>query len=93
MEKAKKGQAYNIATGHGITNRELVELIAAKTGNADSNIVFGSYPPGYPCRPLVSDQPYIVLDSTRARNELGWAQKVDLDQGLRNSVQYWKEVI
>jgi nucleoside-diphosphate-sugar epimerase len=41
-------------------------------------------------RPLISDQPYIVLDSTRAKEELGWRPKIRLEEGLQMVVDYWK---
>jgi UDP-glucose 4-epimerase len=84
------GKVFNFGSGVGISNRDLA-LLCSKILHYDaSNIVFGSYPPGYPMRPLVSDQPYIVLDSTRAREELSWRPKVRLEEGLQMAVDYWK---
>lgn len=93
MEKGRKGQAYNIATGQGIKNRYLAERIAEQVGYGKNKIVFGSYPPGYPLRPIVSDQPYIVLDSTKAKRDLGWKCKVSLESGLEKTIKYWQNAI
>jgi nucleoside-diphosphate-sugar epimerase len=90
IKKGKKGQAYNIGRGEEITNRFLAEKIAESIGYDRSKIVFGSYPPRYPLRPFGSDQPYIVLDSTKARLELDWSTHVDLDEGLEKTIDYWK---
>jgi len=90
MERGKKGEAYNIGTGKGIKNRQLAETIADMVGYDKNKIVFGSYPPGYPSRPLISDQPYIILDFTKARRELDWSAKVQLEDGLERTIEYWR---
>lgn len=93
MEKnSSKGEAYNIGSGYGITNRDLAQKIA-KIINYTSKISLGAYPPSYPIRPVISDQPYLVLDSTKIRKELGWAQTINLDQGLHDVVNYWRNKI
>lgn len=85
-----KGQVYNVGTEVGTSNRELAEMIAEKIGYDKKRIVFGSYPPGYPYRPPISDQPYIVLDSAKIKKELGWAPKVSLSEGLDKVISYFK---
>lgn len=90
IKKGKRGQAYNIGSGEGIRNRYIAEKIADKIGYDKNKIVFGSYPPGYPLRPIVSDQPYIILDPTKAKRELNWSTQVDLGEGLEKTISYWK---
>jgi len=85
-----KGQVYNVGTGVGISNKELAERIAEKIGYDKKRIVFGSYPPGYPYRPPISDQPYIVLESSKIRKELNWAPKVPLSEGIAKVISYFK---
>jgi len=85
-----KGQVYNIGTGVGTSNKELAEMIAEKIGYDRKRIVFGSYPPGYPYRPPISDQPSIVLDSNKIKKELDWAPKVSLSEGLNEVISYFK---
>ena len=89
--KRAKGQVYNIGTGIGVSNKELAEMIAERIGYDKKRIVLGSYPPGYPYRPQISDQPYIVLDSSKIREEVGWAPKVSLNEGLDRVVSYFKK--
>ena len=83
-------QLYNVGTGIGVTNRELAELIAQKIGFDPNKIKFRSYPPGYPFRPFASDQPYIVLDATKIRNELNWAPKLNLSEGIDKTITYFR---
>lgn len=91
MEKEKvSGHVFNVGSGCGISNRELA-LKVSEIINFDGKIVTGTYPPRYPTRPVISDQPYLVLDSTKIGKELGWAPKVSLDESLREIVKYWRE--
>ncbi len=85
------GQVFNAGTGMGVTNKELAEMIARKTGFDLKKIKYGAYPPGYPYRPVISDQPYLVLDSNRINKVLGWAPKVTLDKGLEKVIAYFAE--
>jgi nucleoside-diphosphate-sugar epimerase len=91
----KKGEAdreiFNVGTGVGVSNHELAELIAKKTKFDVKKIRLGSYPPGYPYRPLASDQPYIVLDSTKIRKILHWSPTVSLDEGIDRVIAYFKK--
>lgn len=85
-----KGEVFNVGTGVGTNNRELAERMADKIGYDKNNMVLGSYPPGYPYRPLVSDQPYIVLDSTKIKTKLGWKPNVSLENGLDRVISYFE---
>jgi len=86
-----KGQIYNVGTGVGTSNKELAEMIAEKIGYDKRRIVFGSYPPGYPYRPPISDQPSIVLDATKIKKELNWAPKISLSEGIDKVVSYFQK--
>jgi nucleoside-diphosphate-sugar epimerase len=83
-------QVFNAGTGEGITNRQLAEIVAQKTGYK-KKIKFGSYPPGYPFRPVISDQPYLVLDATKIKKALNWAPTVSLSEGLNRTISYFKQ--
>jgi len=85
-----KGNAFNIAGGIGYTNKEWTLKIAKLIGFPEEKIHFGEYPPGYPYRPLSSDQPYLVLDSSKAQKILGWKQTVPIEEGLKRTIEYWK---
>ena len=86
-------QVYNVGTSNGISNKELAFIIAKKTGFDTKNITVGSYPPGYPYRPQISDQPSIVLDSRKIRKELNWEPKVSLDEGLDRIISYYRDLL
>ncbi|MEK6945636.1 MAG: SDR family NAD(P)-dependent oxidoreductase [Nanoarchaeota archaeon] len=85
-----QGNAFNISGGKGITNKEWASKIAKLIGFPESKLHLGEFPPGYPNRPLASDQPYLVLDSARARKILHWEQTVSPEEGLKKTIDYWK---
>jgi GDP-4-dehydro-6-deoxy-D-mannose reductase len=84
------GGVYNAGSGKGITNRDLALLVAKIIGYDERRITFGSYPPGYPMRPVQGEQPYIVLDASKITRELGWKAEIDLEHGIKDTVSYWK---
>ena len=86
-----KGHVYNVGTTIGVSNRDLALMIARKVGFNTKNIIVGSYPPGYPYRPQISDQSSIVLDSTKIRKELNWKPTVSLDEGLDRTIAYYQK--
>jgi UDP-glucose 4-epimerase len=87
------GQVYNVGTTIGVSNRELATMIAKKIGFDMKNVVMGSYPPGYPFRPQVSDQPSIVLDSAKIRKDLKWAPILTLNEGLDKVIAYFQATL
>lgn len=86
-----RGQAFNIAGGRGFSNKEWALKVASVVEFSEKKIHFGEYPPGYPTRPIKSDQPYLVLDSSKARKILGWKQHISPEDGLKKTVSFWKE--
>jgi GDP-4-dehydro-6-deoxy-D-mannose reductase len=85
------GQVFNAGTGIGVTNRELAQMIADKIGYDRKKIKLGSYPPGYPFRPVISDQPCIVLDAAKIKRALNWSPHVNLSEGLDKVITYFRE--
>jgi nucleoside-diphosphate-sugar epimerase len=85
------GQIFNVGTGIGITNKELAEIIAKQIGFDSKKMKFGSYPPGYPYRPIISDQPYIVLDAAKIKKMINWSPTLDLKDGIAKTISYFKK--
>jgi UDP-glucuronate decarboxylase len=74
----------NIGNPHEIPVRELAERVIALT-NSGSKIVH---------RPLPQDDPMQRCpDITLARQVLGWAPKVSLDEGLRRTITYFDDLL
>jgi dTDP-glucose 4,6-dehydratase len=75
---------FNIGNPHERTVDELAERILKLTG---SKSVIEH-------RPLPEDDPRVRCpDITRARTLLGWQPEVDIDDGLVQTIEYFKEVL
>jgi len=87
-KESAEGEVFNVSPGNPISNIDLAKKLANMI-HFTSQIVEGSYPPGYPMRPAKLDTKYIVLDSSRIM-KLGWKPSVTLDEGLSMAVDYWR---
>jgi nucleoside-diphosphate-sugar epimerase len=74
----------NVASGEGVAVRDVVELIARHSGRTDLLDVGA-----LPMRP--GDPPALVADVTRLREEVGFVPRVALEDGLRETVAWWRE--
>lgn len=83
------GNVYNVSPGNPVTNADVSKRLASLTG-FKGNVVLGSYPPGYPQRPKSQDPAYLVLDSSRIMNDLGWKPEYSLDEGLKAAIDMWR---
>jgi nucleoside-diphosphate-sugar epimerase len=83
------GEVFNVSPDNPVTNEELASILS-KVTEFKGKLAFGSYPPGYSSRPIAQDPDYLVLDSSKIRNFLGWKPSVSLEQGLRKTVERWK---
>jgi dTDP-glucose 4,6-dehydratase len=89
MERGRPGQIYHLSPDGGIAVREVVRLIADRLRvRFEDATTMVEERPG-------QDAAY-VIDSTRARQELGWTPRIDIDEGLSEVVgwveQYWDEI-
>lgn len=86
----KSGEAFNFATGNEMSNKDVAYFIADKLGYDEKNIILGEYPPGYPLRPYLSDQPFISLDTTKAQSVFNWKPSVNFSEGIDLTILYWQ---
>ena len=78
------GGTYHISTGIPVTINDLFRKLAILTDyRLEPN--FGPRRKGDVFR--------IALDNTRARNDLGWEPKVELEEGLANTVDYFRHAV
>ncbi|MDX2122265.1 MAG: UDP-glucuronic acid decarboxylase family protein [Gemmatimonadota bacterium] len=71
----------NIGNPHEFTVRQLAEKVLALTGSSSQ----------IEQRPLPTDDPKVRRpDITKARTLLGWEPKVELEEGLRHTIAYFR---
>jgi dTDP-glucose 4,6-dehydratase len=81
LERGRIGELYHLSPDRGVEVREVVRLICERTGRRfEEAAVAVAERPG-------QDAAY-VIDSTKARTELGWAPRISLEEGL-NEVVSW----
>jgi len=85
----RPGETYHISTDRRITIRQLVEMICERLGArfGDSVEVVGER--------LGKDAAY-RLDSTKLRHELGWRDRISLEQGIEDTIAWaerWIDVL
>ena len=76
------GTSYNIGTGQGTSVNRIFELLKGI-------IMYKWDPERGPSRP--GEVYKISLDSTRAAQELGWTPQVSLEDGLRKTVESFRQ--
>ncbi len=82
-KKGNIGEAYNIGSGYRVPNIEIVKKLLELNGRDESSIEYVKDRAGH-------DRRY-ALDSNKLRNELGWKPEVDFDEGLKKTVDWYKE--
>ncbi|MEM6456072.1 MAG: GDP-mannose 4,6-dehydratase, partial [Acidobacteriota bacterium] len=86
VTKAKPGEVYNIATGDGITIRELLDRLIAL---AEVEVTIETDPD----RLRPSDVEILIGDASKFRADTGWAPEVPFDKTLKDTFDYWLEQV
>ncbi len=81
-EKYNRSEPVNLGSGMEISIKDLVELIVKLTGFEGKVVWDKSKPDGQPRR---------ALDVTRAKEHFGFQAKTPFEEGLRNTIEYFKE--
>jgi dTDP-glucose 4,6-dehydratase len=81
MEAGEPGSIYHLSPDQGLAVREVVRLICERTGKAyEAATTAVAERPG-------QDAAY-VIDSSRARRELGWSPSISIEEGLDDVVRW-----
>jgi hypothetical protein len=83
-ERYDKSEPVNLGAGFEISIRELAEKIAALTGFQGRIEWDTSQPDGQPRR---------SLDVTRAEREFGFRARIGFDEGLRQTIEWYRETV
>jgi GDP-4-dehydro-6-deoxy-D-mannose reductase len=79
LERGKSGEVYNVASGRGVSLRELFDRLAGIVG-------VNAIPEPDPEFMRPADIPVLVGDGAKLRAAAGWAPRIPLDQTLRDLV-------
>jgi GDP-4-dehydro-6-deoxy-D-mannose reductase len=83
VERGRPGRVYNVCSGRAVRIRDLLDMLLAR---ARVPIAVRIDPNRY--RP--SDQPIVLVDSGRIRDEIGWTPEVPLERTLDDLIEYWR---
>src|SRR5437660_4279891 len=83
LEKGKIGEVYNIGGLDLDENLTMVRRILKLTGNPESLVSYVQDRPGH-------DRRY-ALDCTKSERELGWRPQITLEDGLRQTIDWYKK--
>jgi GDP-L-fucose synthase len=81
-EKYNESDPVNIGTGSEISIRDTVRLIVRLT-DFDGEVIWDTSKP--------DGQPRRCLDTSRARDEFGFVARVPFEEGLRNTIAWYRE--
>jgi len=76
------GHFYNISTARPISIRHLFHLIAKETGFKESPIFKEAKP---------REVRFSSLSCEKAKRELGWVPKTDINEGIKKTVEWFKD--
>jgi dTDP-glucose 4,6-dehydratase len=83
LERGRAGETYNVGGPDELANIDVVRRILELTGRDESLIEYVTDRPGH-------DRRY-SLASEKLRDELGWSAAVDFDEGLRRTVEWYRD--
>ena len=86
VTRAKPGEVYNIASGRGITIRELLDRLIALAG-VEVRVEQD------PERMRPSDVEILLGDSSKFRADTGWEPQIPFAQTLKDTYEYWRRRI
>ena len=77
-------EIFNCGSGKPITVKDLCKKII-EISNKDIEIKFNKTKPSIPFD--------MYLDCTKAKKEIGWTPQIEIDQGIKKTISWWKKNI
>jgi dTDP-glucose 4,6-dehydratase len=81
--KGNVGEVYNIGTGYRVPNLDVTKQMIDLAGRDESAIEYVKDRPGH-------DRRY-AINSNKLRNELGWEPNMSFEEGLAQTVEWYKQ--
>ncbi len=83
LEKGKDGEIYNLGGHNEKANIDIVKIILRELGKPESLITFVADRKGHDLR--------YAIDATKAMKELGWKPTIPFKDGIKLTIQWYKE--
>jgi dTDP-glucose 4,6-dehydratase len=83
LERGRIGEVYNIGGSNVEENLSIARLLLRLTGKPETLLRSVADRPGH-------DRRY-ALDSTKIQTELGWKPEISLEDGIRQTIQWYQE--
>lgn len=74
----------NVGSGQGVTLKQVIETLGRLTGRPDL-IQLGALPAP------ADDPPFLVADTRRLTDEVGWTPQFSLEDGLQDAIAWWRQ--
>ncbi len=81
-QKGRLGETYNIGTGFRVPNMDVTRKLMELTGRGEDAIEYVKDRPGH-------DRRY-AINSTKLRTEVGWEPKMSFQDGLAQTVEWYR---
>lgn len=78
--------AFNVGSGVSTEVRRVAEILGDAIGRPEL-LRFGARPEG------ADTAPEILADTTRIRSEVGWSPSISLEEGLHDTISFWRQAI
>lgn len=83
IHKGRAGETYHIGGRNPRTNREVLGLLLEILGKAESLLT--------PVKDRLGHDRRYAVDCSKIEEELGWTRQISFEQGLRDTVRWYKE--
>ena len=83
LDQGRVGETYNVGSGVEKTIEQIADAVLELTGKPESLKTIVPDRPGH-------DRRYL-LDSSKLRRELGWAPEIEFGEGMRETVDWYRE--
>lgn len=83
LQKGKVGETYNVGGNAEMRNIDIAKKVLEIMGKDETFITFVKDRPGHDYR--------YALDNSKIESELGWRPAIDIEGGLKKTVQWYKD--
>ena len=83
LERGVPGRPYNVCSGRAVTIRHLLDLLIARA-RCPVTVKID------PARYRRNDNPILLGDPSRLRDELGWTAEIPLERTVDDLLEYWR---